>query len=232
MRVIEIDGQVLFGAADAAKALGYSNARDAILRHCKGVVKHDAPTNSGVQLISFITEGDLYRLIAHSKLPTAEAFEAWIFDEVLPTIRKHGAYMTPETLTAALQKPEMLVTLLQTLLDTQQSNQALHRENQALKPKADYFDAFIDPEDCTNIRVTAKELQVPERRFVKFLMDNGYLYRSPAGPLLPYAKKSNEGLFRVKDYIRDNFQSSQTLFTPKGKDHFRRIFCQEKEAMV
>ena len=64
----------------------------------KGVVKRDTPTDGGNQSLSFITEGDVYRLITHSKLPAAEKFEHWVFDEVLPTIRKHGAYMTPETL--------------------------------------------------------------------------------------------------------------------------------------
>lgn len=86
------NGKVLFCGADVAKALGYSNTRDALLRHCKGVVKHDAPTTSGIQEMTFIPEGDLYRLITHSKLPNAERFESWVFDEVLPTIRKYGGY--------------------------------------------------------------------------------------------------------------------------------------------
>lgn len=86
------DGKVLFCGADVAKALGYSNTRDALARHCKGVVKHDTPTTSGIQEMTFIPEGDLYRLITHSKLPNAERFESWVFDEVLPTIRKHGGY--------------------------------------------------------------------------------------------------------------------------------------------
>ena len=84
------DGKVLFCASDVASALGYSNTRDAISRHCKGVVKRDTLTNGGKQEMSFIPEGDVYRLIANSKLPDAVKFEAWVFDEVLPTIRKTG----------------------------------------------------------------------------------------------------------------------------------------------
>lgn len=88
------DGKVLFCGADIAKALGYSNARDALLRHCKekGVVKHDTLTKGGIQELTYIDEGNVYRLITHSKLPNAERFEAWVFDEVLPEIRRTGSY--------------------------------------------------------------------------------------------------------------------------------------------
>mgnify|MGYP002742408141 CR=1 FL=1 len=97
IRVIEENGKYLFCGTDVAAALGYSNPRDAIIRHCRYVVKRDAPhPQSPDRKISmtFIPEGDLYRLIVHSKLPSAEQFERWVFDEVLPTIRKHGAYLT------------------------------------------------------------------------------------------------------------------------------------------
>ena len=90
--VLEIDGKPYFPATACAKALGYANTKDAIIRHCKGVVKHDLPTKGGIQAINFIPEGGLYRLITHSKLPAAERFEKWVFDEVLPTIRKTGSY--------------------------------------------------------------------------------------------------------------------------------------------
>ena len=90
--VLEIEGKPYFPAKAVAKALGYSNTKDAIIRHCKGVVKHDLPTKGGVQTLNFIPEGDLYRLITHSKLPGAERFEKWVFDEVLPTIRRTGGY--------------------------------------------------------------------------------------------------------------------------------------------
>ena len=106
----EKDNQVWFVAKDVAKSLCYSNTKDAIGRHCKGVVKRDLPTNSGVQTMSVIPEGDIYRLVMRSKLPTAEKFEAWVVDEVLPSIRKNGGYIinqeneTPEMIMArALQ---------------------------------------------------------------------------------------------------------------------------------
>lgn len=94
IRTIDEPNGIYFCGKDVATALGYSNDRDAIRRHCrqKGVVKCDTLTNGGKQSLVFINEGNLYRLIVHSKLPTAEQFEQWVFDEVLPSIRKTGEY--------------------------------------------------------------------------------------------------------------------------------------------
>lgn len=103
IRTIEIDGKPYFVGTDVAKALGYSNPRKAILDHCKGVTKRDTPTSSGVQSMSYINEGDLYRLIMKSKLPSAEKFESWVMDEVLPTIRKTGSYQKPLTTVEQIQ---------------------------------------------------------------------------------------------------------------------------------
>lgn len=96
IRTVDVDGKVYFVAKDVATALGYSNTKDAILRHCKGVVKRDLLTKGGKQLMNVIPEGDLYRLVANSELPAAEEFESWIFDEVIPTIRKTGSYTLPK----------------------------------------------------------------------------------------------------------------------------------------
>lgn len=114
IRVIEENSKYLFSGTDVAAARGYSNPRDAIIRHCRYVVKRDAPhPQSPDRKISmtFIPEGDLYRLIVHSKLPSAERFERWVFDEVLPTIRKHGVYLTKEKLWEVATSPEALMKL-------------------------------------------------------------------------------------------------------------------------
>lgn len=92
IRTIEENGKIYFCGKDVATALGYQNTHKALGDHCKGVTKRYTPTTSGVQSMSFIPEGDLYRLITHSKLPTAEKFEQWVFDDVLPTIRLTGKY--------------------------------------------------------------------------------------------------------------------------------------------
>ena len=103
IRTAEIDGKPYFVGTDVAKALGYNNPRDAVSRHCKGVVKRDTPTSSGIQSMSYINEGDLYRLIMKSKLPSAEKFESWVMDEVLPIIRKTGSYQKPLTTVERIQ---------------------------------------------------------------------------------------------------------------------------------
>ena len=127
-QIIEIDGKYYVGATEVAKRLGYINPHDAIIRHCRGVVKHEgvslttnqygATTKQTVEM-NFIPEGDVYRLIAHSQLPSAEKFERWIFDEVLPAIRKTGAYNSRAV-------PEDDVSnLVQSILDAQKRTQKL-----------------------------------------------------------------------------------------------------------
>ena len=225
VRVVKDGDKYLFCGSDVAKALGYAIPTKAVNTHCKGVSKMEAPTNGGVQQLLFISEGDVYRLITHSKLPSAERFEAWVFDEVLPTIRKHGVYMSDSMLDQVMQRPEIVLLMAEALLKERAEKDEIGMELNAARPKAEYFDAFIHPEDCTNIRATAKELQVPERWFCRFLQKTGFMYRCPAGTLMPYNKPRNEGLFRVKDYVRNGHKGAYTLITPKGKDLLRQLIC-------
>ena len=200
-----------------ARALGYSRPGKAIIDHCKGVLKRDTLTNGGIQELSYITEGDVYRLIIKSKLPAAEKFEHWVFDEVLPSIRKHGGYIRDDLLQAAMHDPSVLLKLAEALVEEKRRNDALAAENAVLGEKAVFFDAFVDIQSTTNIRNTAKELGVPEKFFVRFLLGEGYMYRCPAGNLMPYNKPKCKGLFAVKDFIRNRYSGSYTLITPEGK---------------
>ena len=93
IRVVDVEGKTCFVGSDVAKALGYAVPHKAIIDHCRGVLKWNILTNGGVQEMNVISEGDIYRLAAKSQLPGAEEFESWIFDEVLPSIRKDGGYM-------------------------------------------------------------------------------------------------------------------------------------------
>ena len=230
VRVIEENGKYLFCGVDVAKALGYTKPQNAIDRHCPHALKRGIGVQTGkkadgtpaVQMVEmlFIPEGDVYRLIVHSKLPSAERFERWVFDEVLPSIRKHGAYMTKEKLWEVATSPEALMKLCSDLLAEREKNAALRADNVRLKGKAAYYDLFIDLHHSTNLRTTAKELVVPERQFVRFLLEQRFVYRTPSGCVLPYAKSSNEGLFCVKDYYRNGHSGSYTLVTPKGKLYF------------
>ena len=223
IRVIEQNGNYLFCGKDIAKALGYQRTADAISAHCKGVCVLPTPSNGGIQQMKFIPEGDVYRLIVHSKLPSAEQFEQWVFDEVLPTIRKHGAYLTREKLWEVATSPEALMKLCSDLLAEREANISLRKENAQLEGKAAFYDLFIDLKHSTNLRTTAKELDVPERRFVRFLIERRFVYRTASGNVLPYANVKNTGLFCVKDYCNHGHTGSYTLVTPKGKLYFAQL---------
>ena len=224
---IVVDGEkYFFCGMDVARALGYKDTVNALKAHCKedGVAFYHLTDSLGrEQKAKFISEGNLYRLIVHSKLPSAERFERWVFDEVLPSIRQHGAYLTREKLWEVATSPEALLKLCSDLLAEREKNAALQADNARLQGKAVYYDLFIDLRHSTNLRTTAKELEVPERRFVRFLLERRYVYRAPSGCVLPYAKGSNEGLFCVKDFCRNGHTGSYTLVTPKGKLHFAEL---------
>ena len=221
---IVVDGEkYFFCGMDVARALGYKDTVNALKAHCKedGVAFYHLTDSLGrEQKAKFISEGNLYRLIVHSKLPSAERFERWVFDEVLPSIRQHGAYLTRDKLWEVATSPEALLKLCTDLLTEREKNAALREDNARLQSKAVYYDLFIDLHHSTNLRTTAKELDVPERRFVRFLLERRFVYRTPSGCVLPYAKGSNEGLFCVKDFCRNGHTGSYTLVTPKGKLHF------------
>lgn len=202
VRIIEEDGKYLFCASDVAKALGYSNVHSALQRHCNGVVKRDTVTSTrGVQTLTYIPEGDVYRLIVHSKLPSAERFERWVFDEVLPSLRANGIYITDPLVKQFARDPDFAHAVVDALYEQSE------RVNE-LVPKAYYFDAFVDPGDTVPIRIAAKQLGVSEHWFVRLLVGCRMLYRCD-GRLVPYADKRFRGMFAVKE--------RRTLVTPMGK---------------
>ena len=225
IRTLEEDGKILFCASDVAKALGYSRPNDAISQHCRATVKRRTPISGKMQEINFIFEGDVYRLIARSKLPDAERFERWVFDEVLPSIRKNGGYvvrqeeMGPEELMA-----KALAVANKVLAEREARISNLEVENTILLPKAAYFDELVDRNLLTNFRETAKELGAPPKRFVSFLLEKKYLYRDKKGKLIPYEDR-NDGLFEVKECFNEKTQWSgtQTMVTPKGRETFRLL---------
>lgn len=235
IRTLEENGKILFCAADIAKALGYANPNKAVNDHCRAITKRSTPISGKMQGINFIPEGDVYRLITHSKLSAAEKFEKWVFDEVLPTIHKHGAYMTPETLEAAILNPDTMIKLCTALKDEQDKRKALEVANaelvvekQIMQPKADYFDELVDRNLLTSFRETAKQLEVKEKELIGFLLEKKYIYRDEKGKLQPYADKNN-GLFEVKECFNEKtkWSGTQTLVTPKGRETFRLLWMRE-----
>lgn len=233
VRVIQENGVLLFCGIDVAKALGYSNPWDALRRHCKtdGLVKREGVSTTTNQhgkttvqtnLMVYVTEGNVYRLIAHSKLPSAERFESWMFDEVIPSIRKHGAYMTDSLLEQVVEKPEVIFELARRLLAEQEEHKAVRKKLDAAQPKADYYDAFVNDEDCTCIRYSGKVFNIPQNTFVQILLDHKYLYRDAKRRLMPFSDKQEKGYFIVRDcYAKNGKLIQQTLLTCKGKAHIR-----------
>ena len=225
IRAVEIDGEPWLVGKDVALALGYKNPQEAIRNHVdaedKGV--SEILTPGGMQKLPIINESGLYSLVLSSKLPKAKQFRRWVTSEVLPTIRKHGAYITREKLWEVATSPEAMMKLCSDLLAEREKNAALREENAMLEGKAAFYDLFIDLKHSTNLRTTAKELVVPERRFVRFLLEQRFVYRAPSGNVLPYAKPANDGLFTVKDYCNHGHTGSYTLVTPQGKLHFAQL---------
>lgn len=222
IRTLTIDGEPWFVAADVCKALELGNPSMTVERldaDEKGISSID--TLGGKQRMAIINEPGLYSVILCSRKPEAKAFKRWITHEVIPAICKYGGYMTKSLLEQVLENPNLIYEFARRMLAEQQKNERLKQELDRAKPKADYYDAFIHPESCTNIRATAKELKVPEKMFTAFLIRKRYLYRAPSGGLMPYAKAADDGLFFVKDYIAVNgHQGVYTLVTPKGKALF------------
>ena len=223
VRTITLDGVPWFVGKDVAAALGYTNTRKALIDHVdpedKGVTK--CYTLGGYQDMTVINESGLYALTLASKLPTARQFKRWITSEVIPAIRKHGAYFTNAKLAQLLQNPEQAHLLVMEYVAEALENERLTMELQEALPKAAYYDTFVNPMECTNLRITAKELGVPEKQFTKFLMNHHYLYRAPSGKLMPYVYYYNKGFFVIRDFHKRNSPDvgHYTLVTAAGKEH-------------
>ena len=233
VRTLNLNGEPWFVAADVCKALELGNPSMTVERlddDEKGISTID--TLGGKQRMAIINEPGLYSLVITSRKPEAKAFKRWITHEVIPAIRKRGVYITDEKLKLLAEKPEMLDVLIQALYILAAEKIQHDKEHKALLPKAEYYDAFVEPGDCTNIRTTAKELQVPERAFCRFLLEARFLYRCPAGNLMPYNKPGNEGLFIVRDYVKNGHKGAYTLITPKGKNLFRLLAVRPEEAFA
>ena len=218
IRTIMIGKKPYFMASDVAKALGYVRPNDAIQQHCRATVKHRTPISGKMQEVNFIGEGDLYRLITHSKLASAEQFESWVFDDVIPEIRETGSYSTKRD-SYTIEDP---IARAERWIEEERERRLLAGQVQEMSPKADYYDNLVDANHLTNFRDTAKELGVPERTFIKWLLENHFLYRDKSGKLKPFAEHVNCGLFTIKDFnsYKNGYTNTQTLITPRGKSRF------------
>lgn len=221
VRTLDNDGTVLFCGADIAKALGYSNPSKALNDHCKGDLTKRYPIADSLgrtQDAIFIPESDLYRLVFGSKLPSAEKFTDWVTSEVLPSIRKHGAYMTPETLQAAILNPDTMIQLCQQLKTEQDKNKALSEENAKLAPKGLFADAVSVSDRCILVSELAKLLkqngiETGQNRLYEQLRADGFLVkdRKRSDFNMPTQKAMELGLFKVRESTRVHSDGHTTI---------------------
>ena len=237
VRTLTEDGNTLFCGSDVARALGYAKPQNAIAAHCKGALKRGIPTNGGMQEMSFIPEGDLYRLITHSKLPDAEKFERWVFDEILPSIRRNGMYATPEKLAEMLLNPDAMIQTLQALKAEQEKRRALEAQAEADKPKVLFSDAVSASSSSILIGDLAKLLRqngvpIGQNRLFDRLRSEGFLMRNGESRNLPTQRAMEQGLFEVKETTIANPDGSirvtkTTKVTGKGQVYFVNRYLKE-----
>jgi len=230
VRTVEINGKPYFMALDIARALGYARPADAISAHCKGSVKHRVLTNGGEQEAKFIPEGDIYRLLIKSQMPDAPRFESWVFDEVVPSIRKTGKYELEN------QIPRTLPEALRAYADEVEKNERLALENAEMKPKAEFADAIIASNTTILVGDFAKILKqngidTGQNRLFKWFVDNHYLFKRN-GQYVPTQRAMELELFKIDSKpvrIGDETKIKHTVrVTPQGQKYFINKLLKER----
>lgn len=235
VRMAEINGKPYFVATDVATALGYTNPRKAISDHCKGVTKRDTPTSSGVQQMSYINEGDLYRLIMKSKLPSAEKFEKWVMEEVLPSIRKNGGYIAGQETLSDEELLSKALMVAQRKIDEKNNIIAMQDSRiQGMIPKEIFADAVSASHTSILIGDLAKLIcqngvQIGQKRLFEWLRKNNFLIKSGTSRNMPKQRYVEQGLFEVKESNIQNPDGSvritkTTKVTGKGQVYFVNKF--------
>ena len=230
VRAVEVDGKPIFCAKDIATALSYTNTKDAIRRHCKGVAFHyPLETAGGTQKARFITEPDVYRLITHSKLPNAQRFESWVFEEVLPSIRRTGGYVAAKP----DDSPEEIMA--RAVLVAQETIERQKRQLDEMKPKAVFADAVATSKTSILIGDLAKILKqngvdMGQRRLFEWMRQRGYLMRANGSSHnMPTQRSMERGWFEIKETSITHSDGHITVqrtpkVTGKGQQYFINLF--------
>ena len=236
VRVVERDGEPWFVAKDIAERLGYTNPSKAIQDH---VDEEDKLNNETLSSLGqrggwLINESGLYSLVLSSKLPNAKQFKRWVTHDVIPAVRKHGAYLTPDAAVKMMADPDFMYTLAKRFIEQKDRADQLAAELDVAKPKVEYFDALVDRNCLTNFRDTAKELGVKPRAFTEWLIANHFVYRDEKGQLRPYSEDRTDGYFELKECKsqRNGWSGVQTLVTPKGREAFRLMLSACESQLV
>lgn len=233
IRVIVDGGEPRWVARDVAVALGYKDATNAIKAHCRGVANHHPIQDrlGRTQKVRVITEPDLYRLIVGSELDTAQEFERLVFEEILPSIRKHGAYMTPETIEKTLTNPDFIIQLATNLKAEQEKNKALTAKVEEDKPKVLFADAVSTSKTTILIGELAKILRgngidIGGTRLFVWMRANGFLVsRKGSDWNSPTQKSMDLGIMRLKEttVVHSDGHTSVSKtpkVTGKGQEYF------------
>lgn len=214
----------MFCAVDVARALGYANPAKAVIDHCKGVTILETPTKGGVQPIKFIKEPEVYRLIFKSSAPNAEQFNSWLAEEVLPSIRRNGAYMTDAAIESIIADPESGIRLLMALKDER-------RMRRLAEEKAAVADAI--PIEALASILRQNGVDTGKHRLYRWMRDNGYLGTHGQGRNIPGRQYVEEGLFIVNTstYPVGGEICSRTvaLVTRKGMQFFMDKFIDNNQ---
>ncbi|XOW23886.1 phage antirepressor KilAC domain-containing protein [Lactococcus lactis] len=236
VRTVLINDEPWFVGKDVAIAIGYKNFRDALKSHVKDKYKRESriTTPSGVQSVTVISEPGLYQLAGESKLPSAEPFQDWVYEEVLPTIRKHGAYMTDAKAQDVISGNGLADLLLQAGNQIKQ----LELEKSQMKPKALFADSVSASEHTILIRDLAKILKqngidIGEKRLFTWLRDNGYLVKKIGSDYnSPTQRSMNLGIleFTENTHVHNSGKITVTKtpkVTGKGQIYFVNKFLQD-----
>lgn len=229
---VDEHGAPLFCGKDVATVLGYANTKDALARHCKGVAKrYPLQTSGGTQEARFITEPDLYRLIVSSKLPAAREFESWVFEEVLPAIRKHGGYLTPAKVEEVLTDPDTIIRLATDLKKERTRRAVLEAQAKVDRPKVLFADAVSTSSSTCLVGELAKILrgngvEIGQNRLFAWMRDNGFLIsRRGSDWNMPTQRAMEQGLFKIKETAITHSDGHVTVnrtpkVTGKGQEYF------------
>ena len=241
LRTVLIDSEPFFVGKDAATAIGYSNTRKAIRDHVKAKYQREERivTPFGTQTMTVISEPGLYQLAGESKLPSAGPFQDWVYEQVLPSIRKHGAYMTPETIEKSIYNPDFIINLATKLKDEQSKTAALTADNETMKPKALFADAVATSRTTILVGDLAKVLKqngvdIGAKRLFAWLREQGYLIKRIGAEYNSPTQRAMElGLLEVKETAISHSDGHVTVqktpkVTGKGQQYFINKFLQKE----
>lgn len=238
LRIIEKDNEIWFVAKDVCDILKHSNSRAAVSRlddDEKGVIKVYTP--GGYQNMNVVNEYGLYNLVLTSNLPEAKQFKRWITHEVIPSIRKHGAYMTLETIEKALLNPDVIINLATKLKEEQEKRQQLEAKIEQDEPYTNFGKAIASSEASITIGSFAKLLydehgiEIGRNRLFEWLRNNGYLIKSGREKNQPKQQYVEQGLFEttvtLKRGPKGYFEFVTTLITGKGQVEITKKLLKE-----